>query len=105
MDAYLEKDKNARTAVETMVKNNTVILAGEISSSATINIEQTVRNAIYKIGYNHSELGFDSHSVEIIVRLMFQYIRPQLMSKENSAVRPNGSIQEREIRQERHLKA
>ena len=52
-----------------MVKNNTVILAGEISSSATINIEQTVRNAIYKIGYNHSELGFDSHSVEIIVRL------------------------------------
>lgn len=69
LDAYLEKDKNARTAVETMVKNNTVILAGEISSSATINIEQTVRNAIYKIGYNHSELGFDSHSVEIIVRL------------------------------------
>ena len=69
LDAYLEKDKNAKTAVETMVKNNTVILAGEISSSTTINIEQTVRNAIYKIGYNHSEFGFDSHSAEIIVRL------------------------------------
>lgn len=69
LDAYLEKDKNTRAAVETMVKNNTVILAGEISSSATVDIEQTVRNAIDKIGYNRLELGFDSHSAEIIVRL------------------------------------
>ena len=69
LDAYLEKDKNTRAAVETMVKNNTVILAGEVSSSATVDIEHTVRNAIEKIGYNHSELGFDSHSAEIIIRL------------------------------------
>ena len=69
LDAYLEKDPNARVAVETTVKNNTVILLGEISSEAVVNIEEIVRNTINEIGYNHDELGFNGNTAEIILRL------------------------------------
>lgn len=66
LDAYLKKDKNARVAVETVVKNNTVVLAGEVSSLANVEIEKTVRQTINSIGYDRPELGFDGHSAEII---------------------------------------
>ena len=66
LDAYLAKDPAARVAAETVIKNNTVILAGEISSSAEIDTEKIVRDAINDIGYNSKELGFDGHSAEII---------------------------------------
>ena len=66
LDAYLEKDPNARVAAETVLKNNTVILAGEIGSSAEIDTEKVVRNVINSIGYDHAELGFDGHTAEII---------------------------------------
>ncbi len=66
LDAFLKEDKNARVAVETVVKNNTVVLAGEISSAAAVDIEKTVRDTINGIGYNRPELGFDGHSAEII---------------------------------------
>ena len=66
LDAYLEKDPNARVAAETVLKNNTVILAGEIGSEAEIDTEKVVRNVINNIGYDHSELGFDGHTAEII---------------------------------------
>ncbi|MBQ5989566.1 MAG: methionine adenosyltransferase [Oscillospiraceae bacterium] len=66
LDAYLAKDPAARVAAETVIKNNTVILAGEISSSAEIDTEKVVRDAINDIGYNSEELGFDGHSAEII---------------------------------------
>ena len=59
LDAYLAKDPNARVAAETVLKNNTVILAGEISSSAEIDTEKVVRNVI-------NEIGFDGHTAEII---------------------------------------
>ena len=62
LDAYLEKDPNARVAAETVIKNNTVILAGEISSFAEIDTENVVRNVINNIGYDHAELGFDGHT-------------------------------------------
>ncbi len=66
LDAYLKEDKNARIAVEAVVKNNTVVLAGEISSIANVEIEKIVRQTINSIGYNRAELGFDGHSVRII---------------------------------------
>ena len=66
LDAYLAKDPAARVAAETVIKNNTVILAGEISSSAEVDTEKIVRDAINDIGYNSEELGFDGHSAEII---------------------------------------
>lgn len=69
LDAYISKDPYARVAVETVVKNNTVILAGEISSKATIDTENIVRTAIKSIGYNNDKLGFNADTVEIIIRL------------------------------------
>lgn len=66
LDAFLKQDKNSRVAVETVVKNNTVVLAGEISSSAYVDIEKIVRDTINSIGYNRAELGFDGHSAKII---------------------------------------
>lgn len=69
LDAYLRQDPYARVAVETIVKNNTVILAGEISSSADVRIDEVVRQTIDQIGYNREELGFSADTAEIIVRL------------------------------------
>ena len=69
LDAYISADSNARIAVETMVKNNTVIIAGEVSSSAEIDVEKVARRAIENIGYNSEELGFNAETAEIIIRL------------------------------------
>ncbi len=66
LDAFLKEDSHSRVAVETVVKNNTVVLAGEISSAAAVDIEKTVRDTINGIGYDRPELGFDGHSVKII---------------------------------------
>ena len=69
LDAYLAKDPASRVAAETVVKNNTVILVGEISSTAEIDTEQVVRQAIRSIGYSKEELGFNADTAEIILRL------------------------------------
>ena len=69
LDAYLAKDPNARVAAETVVKNNTVILVGEISSSADVDAAQVARDAIRSIGYDRDELGFNADTAEIISRL------------------------------------
>lgn len=69
LDAYLAQDSTSRVAVETVVKNNTVILVGEISSSAKIDTEQVVRQAIREIGYDREELGFNADTAELILRL------------------------------------
>lgn len=66
LDAYLSKDPGARVAAETVVKNNTVILAGEISSSAEVDVTKIARDAIRRIGYDHEELGFDADTAQIL---------------------------------------
>jgi len=66
LDAILEKDPNARVACETLVKTGMVILAGEISTSARIDVEPIVRNVISEIGYDHTEKGFDGHTCAVI---------------------------------------
>lgn len=69
LDAYLREDPASRVAAETVVKNNTVVLVGEVSSKAQINTEAVVRNAIREIGYDREELGFSADTAEIILRL------------------------------------
>ncbi len=59
LDAYLEKDKYAHVACETLVKTGLILVAGEISSTATVDLEQRVRETVCNIGYNSSEVGFD----------------------------------------------
>ena len=66
LDAILEQDTNARVACETLVKTGMVILAGEISTSASIDVEPIVRNVINEIGYDHTEKGFDGHTCAVI---------------------------------------
>ena len=69
LDAYLKEDPASRVAAETVVKNNTVVLVGEVSSAAQIDTEAVVRNAIRSIGYDREELGFSADTAEIILRL------------------------------------
>ena len=65
LDSYLEQDPNSRVACETLIKNNTVIVAGEITSNGTPNIEEVIRNTVNEIGYNHDDLGFNGNNCEI----------------------------------------
>ena len=52
LDAALEQDKDSRVAVETLVKDNQVVLAGEITTNAQIDYVDVVRKTILGIGYN-----------------------------------------------------
>jgi len=66
LDALLEQDKHARVAVETMVKTGMVIIAGEVTTSAWVDLEQIVRDTVREIGYNSSEIGFDWASCAVM---------------------------------------
>lgn len=66
LDAHLKADPDARVACETLVKTGAVILAGEISSHANIDLETIVRDTVTAIGYNHSDLGFDGKTCAVI---------------------------------------
>ena len=65
LDACLAQDRHSRVACETMVKSNLVILAGEITTSAKINYEAIVRDAIRDIGYVNSDDVFHADQVFI----------------------------------------
>ena len=66
LDAILAQDSQARVACETMVKTGMVMLAGEISTTAWVDIEAIVREVVTKIGYNSSELGFDGQTCAVL---------------------------------------
>jgi len=66
LDAFLKNDPAARVACETLVKNDVVILAGEITSSQTVNYEKLARSVINEIGYNDPALGFDGQSCSVM---------------------------------------
>ena len=59
LDAYLKEDPESRVACETLVKNNLVVIAGEITSKGNPDLESVVRNVINDIGYNNDILGFN----------------------------------------------
>lgn len=69
LDALLAQDSGSRVACETMVNTGMVILSGEISSNATVDLPDVVRSTIADIGYTSSALGFDAQSCAIIVSL------------------------------------
>ncbi len=66
LDAILEQDTDARVACETMVKTGMVVLAGEVTTSAQIEYENIVRNAVNNIGYDNSDVGFDGHNCAVL---------------------------------------
>ena len=60
LDAYLAKDETAKVACETLVKDNLVVVAGEVTSTEEVHIEHVIRNTILDIGYSkEKELGFN----------------------------------------------
>lgn len=69
LDAIIKQDKNCRVACETMVKTGMVLVAGEISTTAWVDIEQLTRNIINNIGYNNAELGFDGNSCSVLTAI------------------------------------
>jgi S-adenosylmethionine synthetase len=66
LDAILAQDKRGRVACETLVKTGVVIVAGEVTTSAWVDIESLVRKTVLDIGYDSSEMGFDGASCGVI---------------------------------------
>jgi len=64
LDAYLELDADSRVACETMIKNNMVYIAGEITSKGSPDLESVVRKTIKEIGYDNDDYGFNGDNCE-----------------------------------------
>ena len=64
LDAYLAEDPDSRVACETMIKNNMVFIAGEITSKGSPDLESVVRKTIKDIGYDSDEYGFNGDNCE-----------------------------------------
>jgi S-adenosylmethionine synthetase len=66
LDAILVDDRDARVAVETMVKTGMVVIAGEVTTSTYVDLEEVVRDVILDIGYDSSRVGFDGASCAVL---------------------------------------
>ncbi|MBH9741404.1 methionine adenosyltransferase [Vibrio navarrensis] len=66
LDAILEQDPKARVACETYVKTGMVMVGGEITTSAWVDIEELTRETVREIGYVHSDMGFDANSCAVL---------------------------------------
>ena len=65
LDECLKQDKNSRVAIETFAANNNITIAGQLTTTAVIDVEQIVRNRIKEIGYDNSETDMDYRTCNI----------------------------------------
>ena len=72
LDAYLKEDSNSRVACETCAYKNGIMVLGEITSKANIDIEKIVRETVTNIGYDNDELGFNGENIKIDINLNTQ---------------------------------
>jgi len=66
LDAIITDDPNARVAVETLVKTGMVVIAGEVTTSTYVDLEDVVRGVVNDIGYTSSDVGFDGASCAVL---------------------------------------
>lgn len=66
LDEILKQDVSAHVACETFVKTGMVLVGGEITTTAWVDIEALVRKVVCDIGYNHSDIGFDANSCAVL---------------------------------------
>ena len=66
LDALLKEDACSRVACETLIKTGMVLVAGEITTEAYVDIEAIVRGVVNDIGYNNADSGFDGHTCAVI---------------------------------------
>jgi S-adenosylmethionine synthetase len=69
LDALLEQDHRSRVACETLVKTGMVLLAGEVTTNAKVDMEALVRKTVCEIGYDNPECGFDGKTVAVLTGL------------------------------------
>jgi len=69
LDALLEQDPNSRVAVESLLTTGLVTLAGEVTTQAQVDYREIAREAIRKIGYTHSDMGFDADTCAILLSI------------------------------------
>jgi len=72
LDAIFEQDPQARVACETSTTTGLILVAGEITTTAYVNIDQIVRETVRQVGYTSSEMGFDANSCGIVVSIKEQ---------------------------------
>jgi S-adenosylmethionine synthetase len=66
LDALLAQDTRSRVACETLTKTGLVLVAGEITTNAVIEVEHLVRQTVLEIGYDHSDKGFDGNTCAVL---------------------------------------
>ena len=69
LDALLEQDSSSRVACETLVTTGMVVVAGEVTSEAMVDMQKVVRNTIEEIGYIDSNMGFDFNTCAVLISL------------------------------------
>jgi S-adenosylmethionine synthetase len=69
LDAIFEQDPKARVACETLVNTGMVVISGEITTSAWVDMQDVVRQTIKRIGYNSSDMGFDWESCAVLTSI------------------------------------
>ena len=69
LDAIFEQDPASRVACETLVTTGMVLIAGEITTNAWVDLQNVVRQTVKRIGYNHSDMGFDWESCAVLTSI------------------------------------
>ena len=88
LDAILKQDKTSRVAAETLVKDNLVVLAGEITTNARVNYDEVARHTIKRIGYNDPTIGFDAADLHGARRLRPAVARHRAGRRRRQGPRP-----------------
>jgi len=69
LDAIFKQDTASRVACETLVTTGMVLISGEITTNAWVDMHDVVRNTVREIGYNHSDMGFDWESCAVLTSI------------------------------------